>query len=72
MSFRSLAVHDDGITFRTPAQGAEQDGVEQADMIADKKITLLRIEPLHAARATQVGQGEKKSRTKAQTPLDEF
>lgn len=69
---RFVAEHDDGITIRPPAKCAEQDGVEQADVVADKEITLLRVKPLHTARAAQVGQGEKEIRTEAETPLDEF
>jgi len=42
----------------TPAETAEQNGVQQADVVADKEIPLLGTQPLQAVHPPQVGKRE--------------
>lgn len=66
-----VSEYEDGVTIRAPAERAEQDGVEQADVVDGKKVALLRIKAIHALRAAQVGQGEAQGRAQAEPPLYE-
>jgi len=56
----------DRITLRPPAKRAEQDGVEQADVIANKQILLISAQTFHPVGSPQVRQGEKQMRAEAQ------
>src|SRR2546425_3488939 len=50
--FRSgfVSQHQDGIAAGTPAQRAQQDGVQQADVVDDKQIPPLGAQALQAVR----------------------
>lgn len=66
-----VAEHENRIATRTPAQGAEQDGVKQADVVDGEKVALLRIEAVQSARAAQIWQGEEQGCAQAEPPLHE-
>jgi hypothetical protein len=67
-----VAQRQDGIAAGTPAQPAEQNCVEQADVVGDEQIFLRRLQTVQAVRPAQIREGEKKRRAKTQHGLDEF
>ena len=66
-----VAEHQNWITTRTPAERAEQNRVEQADVVADQKITLIPPQAIQAVGAAQVRQGKEAVRALTEQRLDE-
>ena len=49
----------DRVTARTPAERAQQNGIEQADVIAGKKVAFGWIEPLEPVSFAQIRETKK-------------
>jgi hypothetical protein len=67
-----VAEYQDRIAPGPPAERAKQEGVEQADVIANEEITVARVQFLHTAGAPQIRQREKKMRPQAKQCLDKY
>jgi hypothetical protein len=60
-----IAEYQNRIIPRAPAQAANQNGVEQADVITDEKITAARAQAFQTTRSAQVRKAEEKMRAQA-------
>jgi hypothetical protein len=61
-----VAQNKNRITTRTPAESAEQNGVEEADVIADEKVPLRSIEAVEPMGSAQIWNTERKIRADAE------
>jgi len=65
-----VAENEDGKTAGTPAESTEQDSVEQADMVADEKVSLRSIEAVESMGAPHVRDPKGEISTDTQKGLD--